>query len=130
MSIRWALRLEYSHTEGQPPPNDGRRIHVRCGDCGQRVVETGDGDIRCPDAAVGLGACGNDPLSAERADGPLWAEALRGGRQIRAALVAHGPWWVGDPMRIRHQQDGRAYPYERWHGIPAGWLLWLGGRGQ
>ena len=94
-------------------------IRVRCGDCGQRVVEVVQaGDpmveeryIRCPDTSAPWATCGNDPLTAERRDGPRWAEALRGAGAMRTR--AAGDWGV----LILAQE--RAWGDERERGIPS-----------
>lgn len=118
--------MTYAETYGQPQANGHRRVHVRCGDCGQRVVEANDGDIRCPDAPVGLGPCGRDPLTRERAFGPRYAEAIRGARLMRKRAfhelnIAQNLVELLGPGIVFG--GGAKRPGEREHGSPVGWWL-------
>lgn len=63
-------------------------------------------------------------IERERHDGPLFVEAVRGGRRSRALMVVHGPRSAGDPMRVLHPGRGGAYPFERRTGMPFLALSW------
>lgn len=108
-------------------------LAVRCGDCGQRVVQTGL-ELHCPDGGVAFAGCGNDPLTLERRDGPRYVEAVRGARRMRTSSAELSEWdcetsdrpCLLGPIRdvpwSEWSQRAGAHSSEMTSGIPEGWI--------